>query len=467
MNHCRPLIFSSLVLPHPYLGEMEWILSKLRSVMLTFLFSFLAEAQTTTFRVDMSIQVAIGRYDPSNDLLMVRGPFNSWVGTDLTFVAGSNFIYEAEIDIFEVDGAQVDYKFFIGSAASGDIWEGNVGTGENGNRKFNYQTGGQILETVFFDDLKTNPGGGVEVTFQVNMALLLQDGLFLPEFDWLEARGAFNSWSEGFELEPISEGSPIYSGTTTIKSITPGDTVEYKYVYNGGQWESGSNRTFVLAQQPPQVLPARYFDDAGPDSNLTEDTKIVISVDMNNALTLNGTPFNSEIDRVYINGEFSGFTWWEWPFPSDGFELFDDGTAESGDAVASDGIYSIKSQALAGQPKRVEYKFSINGEDNEANFQNNHIRYIRETGSYPLPVDQFGDMVREPEILPSNLGAITIDGPVDGMVTLSWEDTDAVLQHSTTLTPDSWHNIPDSQGDREVVFSVTEILKNYFRLATP
>ena len=333
----------------------------------------------------MSVQIAIGRYDPGNDLLMVRGPFNSWVGTDLTFVAGSNFIYEAEIDIFETDGAQTDYKFFIASVTSGDIWEGNVGTGENGNRRFNYQAGGQILETVFFDDLETNPGGGVKVTFQVNMAPLLQDGLFLPEFDWLEVRGAFNSWAAGFELEPISEGSPIYAGSTTIKSIAPGDSVEYKYVYNGGQWENGSNRKFILAEQALQVLPIRYFSDIGPDSSLTEDTKIVISVNMNNALALNGTPFNLETDRVYINGEFSEFTWWEWSFPPDGFELFDDGTAESGDAVEGDGIYSIKFQTLAGQPKRVEYKFSINGEDSEADFQNNHIRYIRETVNYPLP----------------------------------------------------------------------------------
>lgn len=446
---------------------MRCFLSKLSLVILPCLFSFLAEAQTTTFRVDMSVQIAIGRYDPGNDLLMVRGPFNRWVGTDLTFVADSNFIYEAEIDIFETDGAQTDYKFFIASVTSGDIWEGNVGTGENGNRRFNYQAGGQILETVFFDDLETNPGGGVKVTFQVNMAPLLQDGLFLPEFDWLEVRGAFNSWAAGFELEPISEGSPIYAGSTTIKSISPGDSVEYKYVYNGGQWENGSNRIFILAQQALQVLPVRYFSDIGPDSNLTEDTKIVISVNMNNALALNGTPFNLETDRVYINGEFSEFTWWEWSFPPDGFELLDDGTAESGDAVEGDGIYSIKFQALAGQPKRVEYKFSINGEDSEAGFQNNHIRYIRETGNYPLPVDQFGNMVREPEVLSSNLGVITINGPIDGMVTLSWENTDAVLQHSESLIPGSWQNIPNSQGDREMVFSVTEISKNYFRLATP
>ncbi|MDA7623975.1 CBM20 domain-containing protein [Akkermansiaceae bacterium] len=446
---------------------MRCFLSKLGLVIFPCLFSFLAEAQTTTFRVDMSVQIAIGRYDPGNDLLMVRGPFNSWVGNDLTFVAGSNFLYEAEIDIFETDGAQTDYKFFIASVTSGDIWEGNVGTGENGNRRFNYQAGGQILETVFFDDLEKNPGGGVKVTFQVNMAPLLQDGLFLPEFDWLEVRGAFNRWAAGFELEPISEGSPIYAGSTTIKSIAPGDSVEYKYVYNGGQWENGSNRKFILAEQALQVLPIRYFSDIRPDSSLTEDTKIVISVNMNNALALNGTPFNLETDRVYINGEFSEFTWWEWSFPPDGFELLDDGTAESGDAVEGDGIYSIKFQALAGQPKRIEYKFSINGEDSEADFQNNHIRYIRETGNYPLPVDQFGNMVHEPEVLSSNLGVITINGPVDGMVTLSWENTDAVLQHSESLAPSSWQNIPNSQGDREMVFSATEISKNYFRLATP
>lgn len=446
---------------------MRHLLSKLGLVMLTCLFSILAKAQTTTFRVDMSVQIAIGRYDPSNDQLLVRGPFNGWSGTDLTVVAGSNFIYEAEVDIFEADGAQVDYKFFIGSAASGDIWEGNIGTGENGNRRFNYQTGGQILDTVFFDDLDTNPGGGVEVTFQVNMAPLIQNGLFLPEFDWLEVRGAFTSWSAGFELEPISEGSPIYSGTTTINSIAPGDNVEYKYVYNGDQWENGSNRIFILAQQALQVLPVRYFSDIGPDSNLTEDTKIVISVNMNNALALDGTPFNLETDRVYINGEFFDFTWWEWSFPPDGFELLDDGTAESGDAVAEDGIYSIKFQALAGQPKRVEYKFSINGEDSEAGFQNNHIRYIRETGNYPLPVDQFGNMVREPEVLSSDLGVITINGPIDGMVTLSWENTDAVLQHSENLDPSSWQNIANSQGNLEMVFPVTEVSKNYFRLAKP
>ena len=76
-------------------------------------------------------------------------------------------------------------------------------------------------------------------------------------------------------------------------------------------------------------------------------------------------------------------------------------------------------------------------------------------------------MVSEPEILPSNFGGFTIDGPVNGMVTIRWKNAAAVLQNSTTLTPDTWENIPSSQGKREMAFSVTEISKNYFRLATP
>ena len=129
---------------------MKYALFKLSLVALTSLFPILSIAQTTTFRVDMSVQIAIGRYDPNNDRLLVRGPFNGWSGTDLTPMAENSSVYEAEIGIFDFAGAQFDYKFFIGSATSGDIWEGNVGPGENGNRRFIYQSGGQVLDTVFF-----------------------------------------------------------------------------------------------------------------------------------------------------------------------------------------------------------------------------------------------------------------------------------------------------------------------------
>ena len=123
---------------------MQDTVKKFTLMTMTCLLPAFAGAQTVTFRVDMSVQMALGRYDPASDLLQVRGPFNGWGGTQLTLVNGSNSIYGAEIDIFEAEGSQLDYKFLIGSATSGDLWEGDVGPGDQGNRRFTYEAGGQL-----------------------------------------------------------------------------------------------------------------------------------------------------------------------------------------------------------------------------------------------------------------------------------------------------------------------------------
>ena len=426
-----------------------------------------AAAQTVTFRVDMAVQSSIERFEAENDFVQVRGSFNGWGGTDMELMEGSESVYEAEIEIFDDPGTTIEYKFFVASAEFGDVWEENVGSGHNGNRGFDYEEGGQVLDTVFFNNLDTDPGAGIEVTFQVNMALLIEDESFLPDVDVLEARGAFNGWQGGFELEPISEGSTIYHGTTEIDNIASGSPVEYKYVYNGSAWEDGGNRTFDLAEESPQILPPRYFNDIGPDSALTEDTEILFTVDMNGAEEHDGPPFDPENDQVFINGVFAQNTWWDWDNPPFDFELKDDGETESGDAIAGDGIYSIKFEAFEGDPKKAEYKYSINGADNEAGFQDNHVRYIRDTESYAFPRDTFGEMIREPEELPMELGSINISGPVDGMVTVTWENPVAILQRSQSMMNDSWIEVPDSQGQGEMMFPVDDPASEYFRLATP
>lgn len=412
----------------------------------------------------MSVQESIDRFAPDDDIIQVRGPFNSWSGTEMTLMEGSTSVYEAEVEIFDADGTELEYKFFISSAELGDLWEASVGTGDNGNRVFTYMEmeEGQVLETAFFDDLESDPGAGIEVTFQVDMAILIESELFLPEFDYVEARGAFNSWTAGFELTPIEEGSTIYAGTTEIKTVAPGSPVEYKYIYNGGSWEDGSNRSFVLAEESPQSLRLRYFNDLGPDSALTADTEILFTVDMNNT----EIPFDPENDMVYINGLFAGNTWWEWGNPPFDFELLDDGNTESGDAVAGDGIYSIKFESFEGDPRKVEYKYAINGEDNEAGFQQNHIRYIRESETYAFPLDTFGTILREPEELPSDPGSISISGPVDGMITLRWENPNAILERSNNLTTESWGEVPDSFGEGDITLP-TDTSAGYFRLRIP
>lgn len=441
---------------------------RLATLAVSAILSGIGGAQTTTFRVEMSVQNSIDRFDSVNDLVEVRGPFNGWAGTAMSLMEGSTSVYEAEVEISDAGGTAIEYKFFVNSLEFGDLWESNVGVGGTGNRTFTFEEGGQVLDTTFFSNLESDPGAGTEVTFQVDMALLIASGNFLPGSDFIEARGVFNDWAGGFELEPIEEGSTIFQGTTEINTVSPGSSVEYKYVYNGGIWEDGSNRTFILATESPQTLPARYFNDMGPDSTLPEDTKILFTVDMNGAETTDGTPFDPEIHSVSINGMFAGTTWWDWGNPPSSFELVDDGAAESGDATAGDGIYSITFESFAGDARKAEYKYSINEADNEAGIQVNRIRYVRESGTYSFPADIFGDMVQEPETLPADpILLIDISGPVDGMVTVSWENLDAILERSDSMAAESWVEVPDSQGKGEMTFSADDPTASFFRLAMP
>jgi len=41
--------------------------------------------------------------------------------------------------------------------------------------------------------------------------------------------------------------------------VSPGGNVPFKFVANGGTWETGNDRTFVLANSA-QTLPIEYFD---------------------------------------------------------------------------------------------------------------------------------------------------------------------------------------------------------------
>ena len=50
-----------------------------------------------------------------------------------------------------------------------------------------------------------------------------------------------------------------------------------------------------------------------------------------------------------------------------------------------------------GSSPNMVYKYSIDGPDDEAAFNQNHVRYIRSTatGAYSFPVDTFGNQYNE------------------------------------------------------------------------
>ncbi|MGY8691037.1 MAG: hypothetical protein ACKVHP_25265 [Verrucomicrobiales bacterium] len=230
--------------------------------------SFLAchtqvSAIEVTFQVDLSIQQAIARFDPSTDIVELRGAFNGWTGgTELSADAVSPNFYLLPIDLEDDPGVTVEYKFAIVDRGGVVIWEGDVGEGQS-NRAYVQEEADHALPVAFFDNLDVDPGAGVEVTFLVDMAARIQDDLFDPENDYVSVRGPFNNWEGNEPMVPVEEGSTVYQASATVKFILPGSKVPHKFIINSTEWEGADNRLFELADQS-QSLPVRYFDDVEP-----------------------------------------------------------------------------------------------------------------------------------------------------------------------------------------------------------
>jgi hypothetical protein len=154
----------------------------------------------------------------------------------------------------------IEHKFVINKAGT-LTYEGNVGPGGPfGNRTFSLGSPPeQILPVVYFNNF-TNNSGAIPVTFRVNMSAQVARGLFDPASGIVNLAGPFNNWSTTATQLTNSPANPyVYQGTVDISGVSPGGNVPFKFVANGGTWETGNDRTFVLANSA-QTLPIEYFD---------------------------------------------------------------------------------------------------------------------------------------------------------------------------------------------------------------
>jgi hypothetical protein len=218
-----------------------------------------------TFRVNLSIQQEIGNFNPEGGhTVEVRGSFDNWgTGATLTADPENAGVYQGTANINGSAGAPFENKFLINQGGT-LVWEGNVGPGgPNGNRTFTLGTSPQILPVVYFNNLTNNPGGGIPVTFRVNLGVQIARGTFDPAVGTVVVAGPFNNWSTtASPLTRIAENSTIYAGTVNISTVSPGGSVAHKFVLNGGTWEGGDNRVFTL-ESPSQTLPVEPFDRVG------------------------------------------------------------------------------------------------------------------------------------------------------------------------------------------------------------
>ncbi len=218
-----------------------------------------AHATQVTFRVDMATQAGYGVFDPSTDIVVVRGSFNGWSGNDDVLTdAESDLIYERTIDLPQ--GIH-EFKYVIALDGGGDIWESSIP-----NRVIDVGGDDLVLDAIFFDDDDTTPipPRDVEVLFSVDMTFAIATGLLDPANDAVVVRGnheALGSW-EGTGAALSRVGT-----TAAYESWVPFDDlsnppVSYKFVVlvDGSpgdvRWEDFvDDRVFRIDGDEPDDLP--------------------------------------------------------------------------------------------------------------------------------------------------------------------------------------------------------------------
>lgn len=412
-------------------------------------------AAPVTFKVNMGVKTAEGLFDPLTDLVEVRGAFNGWGGGSELADPDGDRIYEGVVEV-DATTAQ-EYKFVtIKGSDFSVVWE------SINNRSFVPTGAEQVLETAFFnnDSVVSIPVKG-EIRFAVDMSVQIASGNFNKTSDEVYVRGNRMGWGappEGLKLFEDAAKPGTYTNVYTMDSVLTGEPIEYKFTIwrpetSATVWEEGANKSVAFAGNEPDTdadtyleLAAGplYFNNLGPENALAEDTAVTFSVDMSNATRLDGTPFLPGFEGVWVNGNFAN--WWAWGASPAEYQMVDDGA--SGDAVAGDSIYSLTVTIPRGTTKMLDYKYAIDSLDNEAGFADNHIRYVRASGTFKLPTDVFGQMVKEtPDGGPSDLGAIAIRRAANGNVTLDWTGGAGIrLQKTASLGAASWSDVAGSSG---------------------
>lgn len=410
-------------------------------------------ARDVTFLVDVAVPISKGTFDPSTGLVEARGSFQSpctWSGGfPLTNSPSQPNIYSGTYSVRNTaPGANIEYKFVL----NGGTWE------SIDNRVTPMPSASTNLPVVpFNNELLT----GVPVTFQVDLTAQIISGQWDPSSGYVEARGSFQNpaWSAGFVLtnNPAGPNTNVYSGTYEV-SQAPGTRISYKFYASGIEWEQpastgGGNRGFTLGILP-QTLPTVFFSDFASGDLLTLDTLVTFKVDMTNAQAIawNSNPsfqFNPATDSVYINGEFLG--WWSWGLgaPPEQYKL----TNAPGSRVYSTTILVPKNRALA-----LTYKYSINGGDNEAPSGQNHLRYIRNLGTYVMPLDTFGTQIIEPAS-----GDLAIRPSPPGSIVMTWLGRPGIALESSTSLSGPWTEVSGTDGASSTVQGVVGN-QRYYRL---
>lgn len=390
-----------------------------------------------TFSVDMSVQIAAGSFNPAVDSVYAYGDFNENAGltwgpsTPLTPSETNTNVYVGTFGDGNYVGTPCQYKFVrYSSALSEYIYESRP------NRQYTTPASAETFPTVYFNDA-TNV---TVVTFTVDMSAQTYFGKFTPGSDTIAVAGSFTGWAPGIACTNDPNNTNFYQAAIPIFDA-PGTTEQFKFItygtgISGTDYESpasstptiGGNRYLVLPSTDTN-LPVVAFSDQYLSDYLLTNTTVVFTVNMTNAEQYpSGPAFNPTSDSVYINGDFLGWPTWATTLP----QMAPEGTNL---------VYTYSNVFNAGSPVVVNYKYGIDGSDNEAGFGQNHVRYIRGYGTYYMPMDTFGNQVVE-----QSFGNLAIAQPSGGHVPITWLGRPGVHLQVSSNVNGPWVDHPETDA---------------------
>lgn len=147
------------------------------AALLIFASPFLSATKNIKFSVDLSLMVSLGKFNPTTDVMYLRGTFNNW-DTNTPLTAVGNNVYSVTVQL--ADWSYQEYKYCISNpgAANGG-WESNFPVASSGNRKLSIGEKDLVLPTVYYNDgemdkFKTSP--------HFNIYYSAYDNAFIEEF---------------------------------------------------------------------------------------------------------------------------------------------------------------------------------------------------------------------------------------------------------------------------------------------
>lgn len=442
---------SRLVLPTPFFADSG---------------TWLSYTNTITFQVDMSEQTNLAIFNPSSDKVACNVIY--WGSVFLVLDPSQpGLVYtNTIIGLSASTNAHMAYQFLIVrtnyAQVSEQLGQGDINNDGGGYRFFTMLSSNQILPVVLFSDV---PLGTGITTFSVDMTVVqLTDTNFNPSSVTLN--GEMTGWGGvSCTNNPSAANTNIYSCTQNF-GLSTGTSWQYQYRYtwkyspNGGIIYDHANGYADPSSQANHVYMAANsnangtnvfvsFNDAPSDGTndcLNQLVPVRFSVDMKNAIDIQGYAFSPFSDTVYINGTFSG--WYAWS--SIGIPGSDPAVYQMIESNNSS-IYTNTIMIPAGQSSGISYKYTINGIDDEAGFKTNHFRVARSSamGVYNMPTDIFRDQYKEPYFSSNSPvgGELTIGASTGSSVPVTWLGRPHVhLQVKSDLASGVWQDIGATDG---------------------